>query len=142
MNDTNQKPECCPKFDPAPWDGKIVEWKDKLFIKDKVFSLFYMPINFGQVITRMMKKVEAAGAKLSDDWLCLSDHTSKWNMDLYVAVNKEIKDIENVKSSGKFLFKVYEGNYKETGKWCKDFERYAQEKNLEIQKILISICFE
>ena len=25
---------CCPRFNPKPWDNKIITWKDKLFIKD------------------------------------------------------------------------------------------------------------
>ncbi len=33
----------CPVFDPAPWDEKLFEWEKKTFIKDRVFSLFYMP---------------------------------------------------------------------------------------------------
>src|SRR4030042_4089429 len=100
--------ECCPKFDPAPWDGKLFEWNNKRFVKDKVFSVFHMPITFGKVITRMNEKIRNADATVSD-WICLSDHTSKWNMDLYLAVDKEIPDIENTTLSGKFLSKVYKG---------------------------------
>ncbi len=125
--------QCCPKFDPKSWDGKEFEWKGKKFIKDKVFTIFYMPINFGSVIKRLMKKIDSAGAKCSD-WMGLSDHTSKWNMDLYLAVDKEVPDAENVTISGKFVSKVYEGPYKDTGKWCKDFERYAEDKNFSIKK--------
>lgn len=128
------KDECCPEFNPEPWDGKILEWKNKKFIKDKVFTIFYMPVNFGKVMTRLNDKVEKADAKMPD-WLCLSDHTSKWNMSLYLAVDKEIPDAENVTLSGKFLSKVYEGQYKDTGKWCKDFESYAKSKNLAIKKM-------
>jgi len=124
---------CCPKFDPAPWDGKVLEWENKKFIKDKVFTLFYMPMNFGSVITRMMKKVEASGAQVSG-WLCLSDHTSKWNMNLLLAVEQEIPGAENVTLSGKFLSKVYEGPFKDTGKWCEDFKKYAEEQGKEIKK--------
>ena len=47
MAGNNHELECCPKFNPEPWDGKTLEWKDKLFIKDKVFTFFYMPVNFG-----------------------------------------------------------------------------------------------
>ena len=54
----------------------------------------------------MMAKVEKSGAN-AQDWMGLSDHTSKWNMDLYVAVDKEVDDIENVSMSGKFYSKVY-----------------------------------
>lgn len=130
----NKNEECCPKFDPALWDNKIFEWDKKKFVKDKVFTLFYMPINFGSVIRKLMAKIDKAGAK-QQDWMGLSDHTSKWNMDIYVAVDKEVPGVENTTLSGKFLSKVYEGDFKETGKWCKDFENYAKEKNLKIQKM-------
>jgi len=45
MENSNQ--ECCPKFDPTPWDNKILNWDKKRFIKTRVFALFYYPINFG-----------------------------------------------------------------------------------------------
>ncbi|MBN1502269.1 hypothetical protein JW930_01890 [Candidatus Woesearchaeota archaeon] len=127
------KEECCPKFNPGPWDGKILEWKNKRFVKDKVFTLFYMPMNFGSVIKKLQNKMDAANAKCPD-WMGLSDHTSKWNMDIYVAADKEIPDAVNVTLSGKFLSKVYEGDFKETGTWCKDFEAYAKSKKMEIKK--------
>ncbi len=124
---------CCPMFDPKPWDGKVLEWKDKKFVKDKVWTFFYMPINFGGVIKRLNEKVQKANAKMPD-WLCLSDHTSKWNMDLYLAVDKEVAGANNTALSGKFLSKVYEGPFQDTGKWCKDFEQYAKGKGLGIEK--------
>ncbi|MBW2997700.1 hypothetical protein KY349_05150, partial [Candidatus Woesearchaeota archaeon] len=117
-----------------PWDKKIFKWKNKRFVKDNVFTIFYMPMNFGSVIGKLMKKIDASGAKCPG-WMGLSDHTSKWNMDLYVAVDKKIKDAENVTLSGKLLSKVYEGPYRETGKWCKDFEAYAKSKKLKIKKL-------
>ena len=125
--------ECCPKFNPKPWDGKLLSWKDKKFIKGRVFTLFFIPINFGGVITRLMKMADDAKAGTVDN-LCLSEHTSKWNMDIYLAVDKEVPGAENVKLSGKFLSKVYEGDFKETGAWCKDFEAYARKKGHEIKK--------
>jgi len=130
----NKNEECCPKFDPTNWDNKIFEWDNKKFVKDKVFTLFYMPINFGSVIKKLMVKIEKAGAE-AQDWMGLSDHTSKWNMDIYVAVDKDIPGVENVTLSGKFFSKVYEGDFKETGKWCKDFEGYAKDKNLKVKKM-------
>jgi hypothetical protein len=131
MSDQNE--ECCPKFDPAPWDGKVLEWENKKFIKGKVFTLFFMPVNFGSVIVKLMAKVKDAGAGTPEN-LCLSDHTSKWNMDLYLAVDKEIPGAENVALSGRFFSKVYEGDFKETGKWCRDFENIAKEKGMKIEK--------
>ena len=125
--------ECCPKFDPTLWEDKILEWENKKFIKDKVFTLFHIPINFGSVIKRMMKKIEKAGAK-AEDWMGLSDHTSKWNMDLYVAVDKDVSGADNIEMTGKFFSKVYEGDFKNTGKWCKDFEDYVKEEEMNIRK--------
>ncbi|MFA6353429.1 MAG: hydrolase [Candidatus Paceibacterota bacterium] len=129
----NEEKICCPKFDPAPWDERVFEWNNKKFIKNKVFTLFYMPINFGSVMTRLCKKFEEVGATMVDGML-LSDHTSKWNMDLYLATDKDIPNLENVFLSGKFLSKVYEGNFKDTGKWMKDFESYTKDKGIVVQK--------
>ena len=130
---TMDNDECCTQFDPEPWDGKVIEWENKKFIKDKVLTLCHIPINFGSVITRLTQKVENAQASMPD-YLCLSDHTSRWNMNLYMAVDKNIPNVENVILSGKFLSKVYEGPYKDTGKWCDDFQGYAQEQGFKILK--------
>jgi hypothetical protein len=124
---------CCPRFAPAPWDGKMLEWKDKRFIKDRVFTMFYMPMNFGKVMKRLDEQTRKAGRAIPDA-LCLSDHTSKWNMDVYLAVDGEIPGAENTTISGEFFSKVYEGPYRDTGKWCKDFEALARSKNLDIKK--------
>lgn len=124
---------CCPEFDPIPWDDKIFAWENKRFIKDKVFTIFYMPMNFGQVMKRLDRKVSDAGATMPDN-LGLSDHTSKWNMDIYLAVDKEVSDAENVALSGKFFSKVYEGPFRDTEKWCKDFENLAKIKGFTIKK--------
>ncbi|MEI8061323.1 MAG: hydrolase [Candidatus Berkelbacteria bacterium] len=124
---------CCPKFNPEPWDGKVVEWKDKKFIKDRVKTFLYIPINFGGAMTRLMKKLDESGVK-SSDLVVLSDHTSKWNMDLYLSVDSEIKGAENTTLSGKYLCKVYDGDFKDTGKWEVDFQNFAKEKGIKILK--------
>jgi hypothetical protein len=127
---------CCPEFDPMPWDDKTFEWKDKGFIRDRVSAFFYMPLNFGKVMKRFDEKVTRAGATVPD-WLCLSHHTSWWNMDIYLAVDRKIPDAENTKLSGKFYCKVYEGAFRETGKWCKDFLQVAKPKGLKNQKLFM-----
>jgi hypothetical protein len=133
MTQKNDPQECCPQFDPAPWDNKVLYWDNKRFIKDKVFTLFYMPLGFGSAMKRLNAKVEAAGAEMTD-WLCLSDHTSMWNMDLYLAVDREVKGAENVLLSGKYFSKVYEGPYKDTGKWTKDFAASVKDEGYNLKK--------
>jgi len=125
--------ECCPKFDPNQWDDKVFEWSNKKFIKDYVFTLFYMPVGFGKVMIRLNKIVERANATIPD-WLCLSDHTSRWNMDLYLAVDHKIAGAENVTISGRFYCKVYEGPFRDTGKWMKDFEIILSSKGFGKKK--------
>ena len=131
-----QSQTCCPKFDPESWDGKTFEWKDKRFIKEKVFTLFYMPVNFGSVMKRLDATVKKADATIPD-WLCLSEHTSKWNMDLYLAVDKEIPGAENTNLSSRFFCKVYEGPFKDIGKWSKDFKEYAKSKSQNVKKLYL-----
>lgn len=125
--------ECCPEFDPAPWDGKTLVWENKRFIRDHVRTFLYMPLNFGGVITRMNALVDRAGATIPDR-LCLADHTSRWNMDLYLAVDREIPGADNVTLSGKFLTKVYEGPYHDTEKWTVAFRDYARQAGVHIRK--------
>ena len=133
---TTQTPSsstCCPEFNLAPWDDKILEWNNRKFVRDKVFTVFNIPVNFGRVMRRLDQKVRLAGATMPD-WLCLSDHTSGWNMDVYLAVDKEVPGAENTTLSGKYFSKVYEGPYSDTGKWCKDFESLVKSKELNIKK--------
>lgn len=124
---------CCPQFDPGPWDDRMIEWKNKKFVKDNVFTFFFMPVNFGRVMRRIDKKVRAAGAGMQD-YLALSDHTSKWNMDLYVAVDREVAGIENTTLTGNFYSKVYEGPFNATAKWCHDFENIVKARGLGIKR--------
>ena len=66
---------CCEKFNPKKYDKKKVIWKGKLFVKDKVYSFFHIPLNFGSVMKRNMKKLEDANA-IPKEKLVLSDEKS------------------------------------------------------------------
>lgn len=133
MEATNQTSECCPPFDPAPWTDTRITWEGKRFIRDKVVTVFYMPLNFGSVMKRLDKAVRGAGATMPD-YLCLSDHTSSWNMDLYLAVDKEVPGAENMTLSGKYYSKVYEGPFKDTGKWMKDAAADVKSRGMTVKK--------
>ena len=89
---------------------------------------------FGAVISGLMKEMEKAGIE-SKDMMCLSDHTSKWNMDIYVSVDEKVEGAENVVLNGKFLSKVYEGNFKNTDKWCEDYKKYGKNYVVIIDKV-------
>jgi hypothetical protein len=124
---------CCPRFNPTPWDEKLFEWNNKKFIKTTVHTFLYMPLNFGRVMKKLDEQIRNADAKIPDS-MALSNHTSRWNMDVYLAVNKEISSLKNTTLNGKFFSKVYEGPFKDTKKWCNDFEQHAKNKKLQITK--------
>ena len=107
---------CCPRFDPAPWDGKEVVWTDRKFVHDRVRSFLHLPLNFGAVMKRNMARIEAAGA-VSAEVAVLSDENSLWGADLYLATSKDVPGAENVTISGTFLSKVFEGPYRDARKW-------------------------
>jgi hypothetical protein len=125
---------CCPEFDPSLWDDKLLIWNNKKFIKDSVCTIFYMPLNFSRVMKRLDKTVTKAGAVMPDG-LCLSDHTSKWKMDIYLDVDKKVPDAENRSLNGNFFCKVYEGSFRDTGKWCNDFETILKSKGYKKSKL-------
>ncbi len=127
---------CCPKFDPLPWDDKTFEWTDKKFIRESVFTFFYIPMNFSHVMKKLNEQVTKAGAEIPD-WLCLSDHTSRWNMDLYLAVDRVIAGAENLTLTGTFYCKVYEGPFKDTEKWIKEFEAIVKSKGYKQKKLFM-----
>lgn len=132
--ETTNDPVCCPIFDPIPWDNSNFEWNNKLFVKGSVCTIFYMPLNFGGVMKRMDRKIREAGADWSEG-ICLSDHTSKWNMDLYISVDKVVPSLNQLVLSGKFYSKVYEGSFKNSGKWFSDFEQVLVEKGYKASKV-------
>jgi hypothetical protein len=79
---TGESMECCPRFEPAPWDDKVITWERKLFLQDRVVSFLRIPLNFGAVMKRSMATIEAAGA-LPDQRVILSDENSLWGADVY-----------------------------------------------------------
>jgi len=86
----------------------------------------------------VMMKADAKTTKdggVFQDGLCLADHTSKWNMDVYIAVDKEIEGAKNVTFNGKFFSKVYEGPFQDTGKWCANFETVLKARQLVMKKM-------
>ena len=130
----NSETGCCPKFNPEPWDEKEVTFKDRLFVKDHVRSFFHIPLNFGKVMVRNMEKIQQAGA-LAPEPLMLSDEKSLWGSDIYIAVTKDIPDSQMIRISGTFLTKVFEGPYKNAGKWAQEMTAYVKTKAKEIRKM-------
>ncbi|MFA6049105.1 MAG: hydrolase [Candidatus Micrarchaeia archaeon] len=125
---------CCKRFDPKPWDGKTIVLKDRLFVKVRVLSFLHIPLNYGQVMASSMEKIWAAKAA-ADSPLMLSDENSLWGADVYIAVSKKVAGLENVRLSGTFLSKVFEGDYKNMGTWIKQMNDYVASKGKTTEKL-------
>lgn len=129
----NAETGCCARLDDAQWDGRQFEWKDKLFLKDHIRSFLHMPLNFGSVISRDLELVEQAGA-YPEVPLTLTDEVSPWGADLYVALDREVPNAKLERLSGTFLSRVYDGPFRDVGKWATDFERYVESKGRRLEK--------
>jgi hypothetical protein len=127
--------ECCPKFDPKPYDKKTIVWKNKLFIQDNVMQLFHIPLNMGSVVTKMFEAIEDAKAMPKPkDRLMLAYDPSPWTSEICIAVTKDVKGAKNIKLSGTFLTKVYDGPYQDVPKWMMDMEAYVKSKKNATKK--------
>ncbi len=136
-NQTIKSAGCCEQFDPEPWQDKEIIWKDKLFVKDHITSFLHIPLNMGKKITKNMELIEKAGAKAPRQ-LMLTDEKSLWGSDIYIDVAKEVPEAKMDKLSGTFLTKVFEGPYKNAGKWAKEMDEYAKSKGRELKKLYFS----
>jgi len=128
---------CCDPFDPAPWQDKEVVWKDKVFVKDHVTSLFHIPLNMGKKVVKNMALIEKANAKAPYQ-LMLTDEKSIWGADIYIDVSKDVPGAKMATLSGTFLTKVFEGPYNNAGKWAKEMEEYVISKGKKILKLYFS----
>lgn len=126
--------ECCPRFEPAPWENKTITWDKKLFLQDHVVSFLHMPLNFGAVMKRSMAVIEAAGAT-PDEVIVLSDENSLWGADVYIAISKDIPGARTTKLSGAFLARVFEGPYGNMKNWIEDMKSFVNGTGKQLQKL-------
>ena len=129
--------ECCSKFNHEPWDEKIHEWKDKLFIKETLPQIFHIPLPgmIGRMIHRMWKRAQDAGAASEkEDFLWLAYDPSPWKSEHYIHVIKEVPDAENVKISGTFATKVFDGHYNQVPEWTKEMDQYLSNSEKKAKK--------
>jgi hypothetical protein len=128
---------CCEPFDPAPWQEKEIIWSDKLFVKDHVCSFLHMPLNMGKKIIKNIALIEKANAKAPYQ-LMLTDEKSMWGADIYIDVAADVPGANMVRLSGTFLTKVFEGPYKDAGKWAREMTEYVKAKGKEMKKLYFS----
>ncbi len=126
--------ECCPRFDPEPWDEAELTWNNRRFVKDRVTSFLHMPLNFGSVMKRNVGPIHAVGA-FPEPVVILTDENSLWGADVYIEVTQEIPGANMTTISGSFLSKVFEGPYRNVRQWITQMKNYVQGKEKSIRKL-------
>ena len=126
--------ECCPRFDPEPWDEKTLTWESRRFVKDRVTSFLHIPLNFGAVMKRNVAGIDAADA-YPETMMVLSDENSLWGADVYIEVTRDVPNTNMATISGTFLSKVFEGPYRNMRNWIKEMKGYVQEQGKSLQKM-------
>jgi hypothetical protein len=127
--------QCCPRFDPAPWDGTEFVLKDRLFVRAKTVSFWHIPLNIGSVITKTWKQIQAADAAPTDEFLMLSYDPSPWRGEHYFLVAKDVPQADMVRISGNFLAKAFEGPFRDAPKWCRQMQDYVAAQGRQLRKL-------
>ncbi len=79
-----------------------------------------------------MKKLEDANAMLKDT-MVLSDEKSLFYSNVYISTKRAIPGAHDVKVTGTFLTRVFEGPYKNMKQWIKEMEEYVKLEKQELK---------
>lgn len=126
---------CCPRFHPEPWDEREFIFEDKLFLKSTTINFFHKPLNMGSMMNKTWAKIQDAQADSDEEFALLSYDPSPWKGEHYFTITREVPNGENVRMSGTFLTKVFEGPYREAGVWVGKMEDYVEAKGREMDKL-------
>lgn len=85
---------------------------------------------------RDQKAIEDAAA-YPEDPLWLSDEVSPWGSDLYIAVDHPVPGTETVALSGKYLTRVFEGPYRDVGKWLEAMDAHVAARGYQTRSHLV-----
>lgn len=135
MNLDTSETGCCPKFNPEGWDAQTFVFENKLFAKTNTRSFMHIPLNMGKMYKNFCDKAFKEKAFPKDYYLILSHDPSPWRSEHYFAVEKDVSGEEMVRLSGSYLTKVFEGPFKNAGKWEKEAKKFAKDNGKEAKKV-------
>jgi len=140
-----KKDECCPKFNPKKWDEKTHNWKDKSFIKETIPTFFHIPFPpmIGKKITNMYNLALKVKAQPKDkqDWIVLFHDPTRFKSELFMSSTKEVPGANNVKISGTFISKVFDGPYNAVPKFMKEMDSYLEKKGKKAKDYYIHYAY-
>jgi hypothetical protein len=135
FNMDNSETGCCPRFDPTGWDEQEFEFHNRPFVRSTTINFMHVPLNMGSMIKKTFKKIQEAEAAPADEYLILSTDPSPWRGEHYFAVTKDVPGGDMVTLSGTYLAKVFEGPYRDAGKWVKETEQFVAAQGKQLRKL-------
>lgn len=127
---------CCPVPNINDWDKQKISFEDRHFVRMYTKSFMFVPLNMGKIMTGLNDKVAKSGLSLPlEQTMILSRDLSPWKAEQLYSVSSPIDGMDNVCLDGTFLAQVFEGPYKDAGKWYKTMQTYAQDSGYEAKSI-------
>lgn len=122
---------CCAIPNVEEWDKQRITFENKPFIRLYTRSILYIPLNMSAVMTALQKTAQQAGVTPAPEQaLTLSRDISPWKAEHLYAVTSPVEGADNVSLSGTFLTMVFEGDFKNAGKWHDQLVSYAVESGM------------
>lgn len=137
--------ECCPKFNIEKWDAKTHHWENKAFIRESIPQLFHIPFPpmIGWKITKMWKMAEEAKKVLTnkEDVLILFYDPHAFKSEIYLTVRDDVPNANNIKISGDFISKVFDGPYNAIPKFIAEMDKYLAQQNKKAKKYYVHYSY-
>ncbi len=108
---------CCPRFNPAGWDGQVLHFDKKRFVRATTRALAHVPLNMGRVFARVQDHIATVGAEDIGQRLVLSRDPSAFAGEHLFAVTRDVPEEEMTTLSGDFVIKTFEGEYSMVPGW-------------------------
>lgn len=124
--------DCCPTFEVEKWDGKTINWENRIFLKESITTFFHIPFPpaIGKKVMKMHNLALETGTSIPDksEALILFRDPSAFKSEIYYAVTKEIEGANVSKITGSFVARVFDGPYNSIPRFMNEMNSYLKEK--------------
>jgi hypothetical protein len=97
----------------------------------------HIPLNMDWMMKKTWKKFLETDAAPTTEYLVLSTDPSPWRGDHYFTVTKDVPNAEMATLSGNYLTKVFEGPYRNAGRWVREMQQFLFAKGKQLRKLYV-----
>lgn len=145
LEQTTDTKECCPKFIPAKWDEKYINWQHKQFIRSTVPTFFHIPFPpmIGKRVTGLMdlaEKHHSLPEEKTEILLLFADPTA-FKTEMYLSVTNEVPGADNVTLDGMYFTKVFDGKFNEIPKFIKQVDSLLNQRSKNSKQYYVHYAY-